>query len=259
MQQFKSQEQKDFCFCTLALGKKYRLLVEQLASDLEKYSPGTFLVLFTDEPNDFTNKGNILAYKYRQQGILFCYHDRRFVIEKALSQFPVAIHIDADTRILSNVPKVDCYPGIVGRQENLLEHLKKYNPERLNAIKLVASKLGIPLETAPYVGESLYLVGRDEGREKEFIKYWGLIGRYLELQGIHAGDGNAIGLAAAKVGWTINSDSWVEFNKITKHLDASHEKKHQSLWDKLNRKLAYHSRLNRARVIALKDFDFFYR
>ena len=44
-----SYEHKDFCFCTLALRDKYRLLAQQLASDLEKYAPGTKLLVLTDE------------------------------------------------------------------------------------------------------------------------------------------------------------------------------------------------------------------
>ncbi|QSJ19835.1 hypothetical protein JYQ62_14680 [Nostoc sp. UHCC 0702] len=254
-----SQAQKDFCFCTLALGKKYRLLAQQLAKDLEKNAPGTFLVVYTDEPKDFSQQSNTIAEKYRQKGILFCYHDKRFVLEKALSEFPVAILIDADTRILKNVPDVVPFAGIVGRQENLVEHVKKYNPERLTAIKKVSTKLNIPLETAPYVGESLCFVGRDNGKEKEFIKYWGMIGRYLELQRIHSGDGIAIGLAAAKVGWTIKSDNWESFRKISQHLDASYEPKTNNWFNNWQRRLSYHYRLNLARLMALKNFEFYYR
>lgn len=256
-----TSQNQDFAFCTLALGKKYRNLTKQLASDLKQHSPGTYVVIYTDDPDDFKGETNILAYKYRQQGILLCYHDRRLVIGKTLSQFKVAIHIDADTRILSNMPKVNWYPGIVGRQENLLEHVSKYSTERLPVIEKVATKLNIPLEKAQYVGESLYFVGSDEGKEKEFIEYWGMIGRYFELNGIHGGDGNAIGLAAAKVGWTVRSDNWQQYNQITKHLDASIEAPDapkESQLSKLNRRLSYHYRLNVARMTALKNYSFFY-
>ncbi|MBD2296877.1 hypothetical protein H6G06_26220 [Anabaena sphaerica FACHB-251] len=254
-----SQEQKDYCFCTLALGKKYRLLTQQLAQDLEKYSPGTYLVIYTDEPQDFSQTHNTLAFKYQQQGILHCYHDRRFVIEKALSKFPVAIHIDADTKILSNVPEITHTSGIVGRQENLLEHVKKYSPERLPYIEKIASKLDIPLENASFVGESLYIVGRDDGKETDFIKYWGMIGSYLELHRIHAGDGNAIGLAAAKVGWTINSESWSGLHQVTKHFDASHTPEPKNWVKNLRRRVGYHYRFNKARLTALQKFDFYYK
>ncbi len=253
-------QQKEFCFCTLALGKTYRLFTQQLAKDLEKNSPGTFLVIYTDEPKDFTSHANVLAFKHRQQGILLCYHDKRLVMAEALVKFTAAIFIDADTRILSPLPEdLKWQPGItVGHRENLVEHVSKYTPERLPPLKNVASKLNLSLETTTYVGESLFVIARDEGREIEFFKYWGKIGRYLELKGIHSGEGNVIGLAAAKVGWTIRKDGWQSLKNVTKHLDASYARTQQSFWDKWKMKFGYHYRLNLAKISALQDFKFFY-
>lgn len=45
--------EKDFCFCTLALGSKYHTLAKQLAGDLSKHSPGTKLVILTKKPEEF--------------------------------------------------------------------------------------------------------------------------------------------------------------------------------------------------------------
>ena len=68
---------------------------------------------------------------------------------------------------------------------------------------------------------------------------WGKISRYVELNGMHGGDGNVMGLAAAKVGWTVdNSKTWKGLKKITKHLDASHQRK-ASFWGDLQRRLAF--------------------
>ncbi|MDF5720711.1 MAG: hypothetical protein PUP91_09540, partial [Rhizonema sp. PD37] len=122
------QEQKDFCFCTLALGKKYRIFSQQLAEDLAERFPGVFLVIYTDEPKDFHNNSNVLAYKHNQQGVLFCYHDKRFPLAKALSKFRVAIFVDADMRIVNEISgEVYFPPGITaGHQENLIEHIEKY-------------------------------------------------------------------------------------------------------------------------------------
>lgn len=44
------QQENKFCFCTLALGKKYRALALLLAKDIEKYSPHTSFVILTDNP-----------------------------------------------------------------------------------------------------------------------------------------------------------------------------------------------------------------
>ena len=170
-------EQNQFCFCTLALGEKYRLLAQKLAEDLAKHSPGTFLVLYTDEPKYFNSHGNILAFKHQQEGILHCYHDKRLVMAKALSKFPSAICIDADTRILSNIPNdIEWTPGITaGHYENLIEHVNKYTPERLPHLQNVASKLNLSLEKINYIGESLFIITKDGGKEIEFFKYWALL------------------------------------------------------------------------------------
>jgi hypothetical protein len=254
------ETQKDFCFCTLALGKKYHLLAQQLADDLEKNAPGNSIVIYTDKPKNFSEQHNVLAYKHQQDGILHCYNDKRFVIATALSKFRAAIFIDADSRILSPMPSdVQWLPGITaGHCENLIEHVSKYNPERLQPLKKVALKLDLAIEKTNYIGECLFIIARDEGREQEFLQLWGIIGRYLELKGIHAGEGNTMGLAAAKVGWNVKTHGWAAIKQVTHHIDASSERTQQTFWDTWKRRLSYHYRLNRARLAALKDFEFFY-
>ncbi|QLE56035.1 hypothetical protein [Nostoc sp. TCL26-01] len=255
-----SQELQDYCFCTLALRKRYRLLAQQLASDLEKYAPGKTLLVLTDEPSDFRDQANVMAFKHRQRGILHCYHDKSLVMEVALSKFYAAVYIDADTRILSPIPQgLKWQPGITaGHCENLVGHVSKYTPERLPHISKAAANLNLEIETVNYVGECLFIIARDEGKEIEYLKYWATIGRYLELRGIHAGSGNAMGLAAAKVGWNVAKDGWEEVKNVIKHLDASYTNK-QTVWDFWKRRLGYHYRLNKARLAALREFDFYYR
>ncbi len=255
-----NHEQKDFCFCTLALRNKYRLLAQQLASDLEKYAPGTKLLVLTDEPSCFQDNSNVLAFKHRQKGILHCYHDKSILMEIALSKFPAAVHIDADTRILAPLPEnIQWKPGItVGHYENLVEHVTQYTPERLPSLQKVASHFNIDLETVTYVGESLFVIARDNGREIDYLKTWAMIGRYLELRGIHAGAGNAMGIAATKVGWTIYQDGWQEIKDVMHHTDASYSNKQKTLWEKWQRRIGYHYRLNLARVMALKNAEFYY-
>ncbi|HYW19699.1 MAG TPA: hypothetical protein VE956_10365 [Nodularia sp. (in: cyanobacteria)] len=255
-----SHEQKDFCFCTLALRNKYRLLAQQLASDLEKYSPGTKLLVLTDEPSCFRDNSNVLAFKHRQQGILNCYNDKSILMEIALSKFWAAIHIDADTRILAPVPNnLQWKTGITaGHYENLIEHVSKYNPERLQPLQKVASNLNIDLETVTYMGESLFVITRDNGKEIDYLKTWAMIGRYLELRGVHAGEGNAMGIAATHVGWTIYQDGWQEIKDVMHHIDASYTNKQETLWEKWQHRIGYHYRLNLARVMALKNAKFYY-
>ncbi len=251
---------KDFCFCTLALGKKYCIFAKQLAENLSTYSPATKLVVLSDRPQDFQDCPNVLVFEHHQQGILYCFNDKRFVLEKALEYFEAAVHIDADTQIFSTVPAhLHWQPGITaGHQENLVEHVKKYTPERLPLLNKVADKLRIAIANVTYIGESLYIVARDDGKEKEFFKEWGRIAHFLEMNRIHSGDGNLMGLAAAKVGWTVAREGWEQLNQVRQHLDASYQEEELSSVEKMKRRFGYHYRLNWARLIALKDIPFFY-
>lgn len=256
-----NQQNNSFCFCTLAFGSKYRLMAKELASDLEKYSPGTFLVIGTDKSSDFNNNKNIIAFKLHQQGILHCYNDRRFVIEKALASFQTVIHIDSDTKILGKIPeRLEYSPGISGCYENLLKHISKYRQQDRGILEHVSLKLNINIENANWIGESLYIITKDGGKEQEFLQIWGLLASYLELKGMHSGDGNLMGLAAAKVGWIVNnSENWHLLKQLTCHLDASQQKEKRSFGDNLNRRIGYHYRLNKTRLLALRNFNFYYR
>lgn len=252
--------QKNFCFCTLALGKKYRIMAQDLAKDLEQYSPGTLIYIFSDKPQHFKEQKNVVNFRHHQQGTQRCSNDRRIILQRVLADFPIAIHIDADTRIKGDLPNIiDCSPGITGLSENLVSHITKNRPQSVNIIKSVATKLDIPLDEAQWIGESLYIVARDGGKEEEFFRLWGLIASYAELKGMHGGDGNLMGLAASKIGWKVTlNQSWQTLNQITEHLDASHSVK-RSQWEQLQRRIGYHYRLNKQRLLALKDFNFYYR
>ncbi|MEB3182097.1 MAG: hypothetical protein VKL59_24130 [Nostocaceae cyanobacterium] len=253
--------QKDFCFCTLALGSKYRFFVKQLAQDLEVYSPGTMLVVYTDVPEDLKSQGNILAVKHQQEGILLCYHDKRLPIARALSEFRVAIFLDADMRIIAPVPdNINWIPGITaGHQENLLEHIEKYTPEKLVCTRKLAPKLKLDLASTKYIGECIFIVTRDGGTEKEFIQEWGKIGRYFELNKHHSGEGTVMGLAAAKVGWDVHREGWEAIRNVTHHLGGASVQNISTSWDNFKMRMGYHWRLNKGRLLALQDFDFYYR
>ncbi|NJO71651.1 MAG: hypothetical protein HC825_08105 [Oscillatoriales cyanobacterium RM1_1_9] len=260
---------KNFCFCTLALGKRYRLMAGELAQDLEKHSPGTTLVICTDAPENFKSFSNVAPYKHVQRGIHRCYHDKRFAIEKAIAQFPIVILVDADTRIVGDIPEdIDWQPGITsGTTRGILIHGgNKDHQMRLACIWDIAKKLGLSPEQVDWTEENFLVVTQDQGKELEFLELWGKIGRYFELNHIHSGSGNAIGLAAAAVGWRFQQVGWQDINAVRQHFYANTERQRAtevpslSFVERLKRKLVYHSRLNRARIVAaLNDFRFYYR
>jgi hypothetical protein len=140
------QAEKAFGFATLAIGKKYRVLASLLAKDIEKYSPDTSLVIVTDNPGEFSDRPNVLAFKHQQQGVK-CWHDKRFAIAKALELFNTCILVNADLRILGQVPPgIEWPPGITARSGcSIIKH-NKNKPKALAVIKDLAEKLNLDLQ-----------------------------------------------------------------------------------------------------------------
>jgi hypothetical protein len=251
----------DRCFCTLALRSTYRQLAQQLATDLAQYAPGVTLVVGTDRPEEFADYGNVWAFRLRSQGVLHCFHDKRFVLAQARSHFGSAIQIDADTRLTGRLaPTGPIAPGIAAvHRENLLEHTQRYNPERLPHLRKLAAKLALDLSAVTYVGEALFALTADSAQSQAFIQAWDRIARYLELHGIHAGEGSAIGLAAAYAGLEVNRADWLEaINADRRHLDQSHDRGAASQIEQLRRRGRYHLRLNQSRIRAIGQYQFFY-
>ena len=251
---------KEWAFCTLALGDKYHRLAQAMATNLLQVSPGNPFVVLTDNPHYFAKAPNVIPISFRQNGILHCYHDRRFAIQHALKYSRTAIVIDVDAKFADTIPNCTWQPGIESRTEPLVHHVAKHTQERMAILNTVAQKLQIDLTTTSWVGESLYAVTCDHGKEEEVIEFWGKMARYLELNGVHSGDGNAIGMAAAAVGWQPQTTaSWKSLRQLWQHFDASHEPRQMSSREKWQRRFAYHYRLNRERLNALGEFSFYYR
>ncbi len=217
--------QSKFCFCTLAFGKRYRLLALLLAKDIEKYSPGTSFIVLTDKPNDFVKQSNIKAFKHQPTSVKF-YHDKRFAVAKALSMFNSCIFIDADMRILAPVPSDMTWlqePGIKARSCDIMPikytnitdgTANKKLCKEYKVTKKAAQKLNVDAEweKITFVHEYLFSVTKDSGKETDFIKQWGILAPYYELNGVYDGEGNVVGLAAAKAGINI---SWSQMDGLS--------------------------------------------
>lgn len=212
------REKSEFCFCTLAFGESYRFLGLELAKDIEKHSPGTSFIVFTDRASDFQDCKNVLVFQHRRRGVLV-YHERRFAIAQALSMFNSCIYLDADVRICDRVPDdLKWLPGITAKScYSILKHHKKviegvsqkpWQYKAWEVIQKMAQKLELDLnkDDVKYINEFMFVVTRDSGREIEFLNLWDKLALYADLHGVHKGPGNAIGLAAAKVGFPVRHD-----------------------------------------------------
>lgn len=293
-----TQAEPKFCFCTLALGTKYCGLALLLAKDIEKYSPHTSFVVLTDHPDDFSKQSNVLAFKHRQQAVK-CYHDKRFVIEKSLSMFNSCIFIDADMRILAPVVPQEMkwlqLPGITARGCDSMP--KKYATvlagtanaklgKEFQVTQKAAKKLNLQLESeeVKFVYEYLFAVTKHSGREIEFLRQWEKIAPYYEFNGVYDGEGNAIGLAAAKAGLPVRWSAMegitffkdrTELTKIQKGQSKMEEMSiyfeqqqmlehpNRSLFERIVEKIVKSMKFSynilNLRIQTLKNFDFYYR
>jgi len=195
-----------YCFCTLAVGKRYRLHAKMLAEDLQKNAPDIPLILLTDSPSDFKHLCNVKAYPHRLQSVKG-YHDKRFVIEKALESFDHCLFVDADIRVLGPIPESIHFPaGLVARYGcGIIKHNTegKIRPA-FDPIQAVAEALQLNLKKVFWFHEFMFLFSKQQGKEKAFFSYWQSIALYFEQQGIYDGEGNVMGLAAAASGLDIH-------------------------------------------------------
>ncbi len=292
-----AQEQLKFCFCTLALGQNYCALALDLAQDLDKYSPGTQFIVLTDRPQEFSRQSNVLAFRHKPQSVKF-YHDKRFVLEKALSLTDACIFIDADMRILAPIPQTMewlAVPGIAARacktmlrkhSEAVAGQARDQDYKEYKVTEKVAQKLDLKLEdeSVKHIQEYLFSVTKDSGRESEFLSQWGIIAPYFELSGLYAAEGNAIGLAAAKAGLQVRWSDMEGISFFKERIEVVRAKEGKSnpsemaaylerqrvleypkrsvlgkVAAKLNKNLGFFYRSMRLRVLALGDFNFYYR
>ncbi|MBE9051915.1 hypothetical protein IQ243_16085 [Nostocales cyanobacterium LEGE 11386] len=221
---------KKFCFCTLAVGNRYRTHARMLASDIQKHSPATSLIVLTDQPHDFEEYPHVIACKHRLQSVKG-YHDKRFVLEKSLKLFDTCMYLDSDVRILGSVPEdIEWLPGITARTGcKILKHNAGMNQRQaLPVIKKVAQKLDIDLEKTQWFHEFMFAVKKQDGAEVEFLKLWQTISYFFEMQGIYDGEGNVMGLAAVLAGLTVQFDSGDKFPFFKDNIEQVRIKKGQS-------------------------------
>jgi hypothetical protein len=240
------QEQK-FCFGTLALGHKYRNLAALLAKDIEIYSPNTAFIILTDNPEEFNEYPQVLAFKHQQQGVK-CYHDKRFVIAKALSQFNSCIFIDADMRILAPVPDNMQWllkPGISARACSYMPQkfvkvsdstADKKIIKEFEITKKATQILGLESdwEKIRFVHEYLFSVTKDSGKEINFLQQWDNLANLFEQNKVYHGEGNAIGLAAYKAGLEVRWSDMEGISFFNEKTETIRVKKGQSSMEEMS-------------------------
>lgn len=260
---------KEYCFCTLAVGKRYRTHARILAKDIQEQAPLVSFVVLTDEPADFEDYSHVIAIKHRLQSVKG-YHDKRFVIEKSLERFDTCVFLDSDMRIIGPVPKkLEWLPGITARTGcNILKHNTetKLRPG-FAPIEQVAEKLDINLQETTWFHEFMFVVKKQAGAEQVFLKFWQDISYVFEMQRIYDGEGNVMGLAAAKAGLAVRIDSEDRFpffkdniERVRVKMGQSDLKEKQIYFDK-HKQIEYPKRVIIRKIIdkITQKAVFFYR
>lgn len=221
---------QDFCFCTLAVGKKYRNHAQMLARDIETNGSGIPLVILTDKTDEFKQNSSILVFPHQLQSVKG-FHDKRFVLARSLELFESCMFLDSDVRIIGTVPKdMEWLPGITARSGcHLSKHMKKWHSSpAIPVIQKAALKLRIDLETVQWFHEFMFVMRRNKGLEVDFFNTWKAISYFFEMQGIYHGEAYSIGLAAAKTGLTIQFFREDKFSFFKDNVEATRVKKGQS-------------------------------
>lgn len=222
------------CFCTLAIHEPYRRRARLLVGD----APGMPWIVMTDDPDDFAGL-NVRAIRHAPTGPMAsdfltmpprngngrgapAYHDKRFVLQAALSEFDSAIFVDADSRMTSLPALPHFRPGLAVTTElprTIADHLSRWGPERLPAFEQLARHLlgdARALASARWCYEALFVVTKD-GNETRFFDAWARAAEFLHARDIFTGEGGAIGLAAVCAGWTIDYRRLRRLASATRH------------------------------------------
>lgn len=273
-----------FCFCTLAVGDRYRAHVKMLAQDIQTHMPSTTLCILSDQPEQFKNFPHVLVFKHHLQSVKG-YHDKRFVLEKALSLFESCMFLDSDVRLLGPlVEEMNWSPGITARAgTDLVKHIQNIkNPKEIEVIKAAGKKLNIDLQQVKWLHEFMFVMKRQNGLEGEFFELWQTISYFFEMQEIYHGEGYAMGLAAARIGMTFdffredkfpffkdniervriqNGQAIIQEKQIYFDIHKQIEYPKRSLWEKINNKLSkqvvFYYQLFRLRVFIKKDPNYY--
>jgi hypothetical protein len=274
---------KKSCFCTLAVGNRYRTHARMLAKDIQQHMAGKVLCVLTDRPEYFKEFSHVIPFKHNLQSVKG-YHDKRFVLKKALSLFESCMFLDSDVRIIGGVTgEMNWLPGITARTGcDLLQHMTKIkNPKEIQVIEEAAKKLNIDLQQVQFLHEFMFTMRKHAGLEDQFIQLWQTISYFFEMQGIYHGECYAMGLAAAKVGMTIRFDREDKFPFFKDNIELTRIKNGQSnpqdkqiyfeihkeieyrklsillkIIDKLTQKVVLFYRLLRLEIVARKDSYF---
>lgn len=202
-------------FCTVAYGQTYKNACLNLISDIKKHYPDASFCVLSDGAAWLADYPDVEIYDNPLRGVLYFYHSKRYIIEKAYRPNSTLIFLDANTRLYrSSEPTFDetLPAGISCRNDQwILRKLQDESPDapsrlfknhsnrRLKLVSRYAKGLQIPLSKCRFIHESAIVFSEVSPTQfSEFINTWDYLARRFTLSMLEWGEGVSIGMAAAK-------------------------------------------------------------
>jgi hypothetical protein len=206
---------KNFAFCTLAYGEKYRKFSHSLISQLNEF--GYHIFVLTDNVNEYTKTDLLTPIKYEKD--FFSFHEKRTVVKECLKHYDTAIFLDADVYI-SEIRDLDIFgsidPGlhIFGSFGDLSIHFLngdfgKFAPgcfrnghygnlglDFLKEKNLEYTQLYHNNTVEGYLThflEGRWILKKENGKENDFFEKWDLLASFTDNIDIELGFKNQIG------------------------------------------------------------------
>lgn len=209
------EQVQDYLFCTMAIGRSYYQFALNLIADLEQYAPDHKLLILTDRPHLFKAYPNVIVCYHRPHTIHLLF-DKVFVIRKAMTLSAHCIFLDADVRIRGPVPSTITFPpGITAYScfpINKLYSSDSFHggddPHKVWLRQIVqgaADSLGVNLDQVSFIWEYYFYVTRHP-RIFDMLDTWQELADFYESRGRPGGEGEALGIAAAKYDIPVNYD-----------------------------------------------------
>lgn len=216
----------------MAFGRVYRHHAERLALDFSVFAPQFPLLMLVDKPVDVVARPGLHISQYRPEGALRRYHDKRLLIEAGLNAgHSTVVVIDANSRLVEPLPtQLDLRPGLNAFiTQPLLTHLQEEEQaagsgrrrfstrHQRRCLERAAKELGVSMDKATFVQESIYALHAPERQVRDFIDVWGRLGRFMDYHGLAWSEGFAISLAAATVGMEVHQNRFLPMTCFYKH------------------------------------------
>jgi hypothetical protein len=215
------------CFATLALGKPYRAMALDLASDLATHAPGHVLVVATDGVDDFKGRANVFAFAHQKTGYFHCVNDKRFPVIRALEEFAEeAVFIDADTRLNAKLPDTLAHDAFIKTMYSPILHEQAntwLTPQQRRAVLGAARSFGVDPKKTRFVMDNIFSVKRDGGREKIFFQVWNILTNLFDFEGVFVSEGYCMSIASQVVGWTPSDQGLEPIAHAGHHDEISNE------------------------------------